>query len=151
MIPNAKYVHTNLVARDWRRLADFYIGTFGCEEVPPERDYRGDRVDAVTGLTGAHVRGVHLKLPGYPEGGPTLEIFEYAQAAAGGPSPIHRHGFAHIAFLVDSVEDARQEMLAQGGSALGETVTMTIATGARVTLVYMRDPEDNIVELQAWS
>jgi len=30
-----KYTHTNLVARDWRRLADFYIKVFGCTPVPP--------------------------------------------------------------------------------------------------------------------
>ncbi|MDA0814868.1 MAG: VOC family protein [Verrucomicrobia bacterium] len=150
MIANARYVHTNLVARDWRSLADFYINTFGCEPLPPERDYRGDLVDAVTGLTGAHVRGIHLKLPGFDQDGPTLEIFEYDSPASHGPSPLNRPGFAHIAFLVESVEDARIEMIANGGSPLGELVTMMIATGAKVTLIYMKDPEGNIVELQSW-
>jgi len=36
-----KYAHTNLIARDWRALADFYVAQFGCEVVPPERDYAG--------------------------------------------------------------------------------------------------------------
>ncbi|MCB1098624.1 MAG: VOC family protein [Verrucomicrobiae bacterium] len=150
MISNARYVHTNLVARDWRALADFYIRTFGCEPLPPERDYQGDLVDAVTGLQGIRVCGIHLKLPGFDKGGPTLEIFEYDSPAQHGPSPIHRPGFAHIAFLVDSVEDARREMIGNGGDALGELVTMTIANGAKVTLIYMKDPEGNIVELQSW-
>ena len=26
----ARYAHTNLIARDWRRLVDFYQTVFGC-------------------------------------------------------------------------------------------------------------------------
>jgi len=32
---NAKYVHTNLVAYDYQRLAQFYEGLFGCVPVLP--------------------------------------------------------------------------------------------------------------------
>ena len=39
---SAKYVHTNLIAHDWRKLADFYLSVFGCAPVPPERDYLGE-------------------------------------------------------------------------------------------------------------
>ena len=28
---NIKYVHTNIISRDWRRLAQFYEDVFGCE------------------------------------------------------------------------------------------------------------------------
>ena len=31
----AKFVHTNLVAEDWRKLATFYEEVFGCVPVPP--------------------------------------------------------------------------------------------------------------------
>ena len=68
-----KYTHTNLVARDWRRLADFYIKVFGCTPVPPERDLSGDWLDKATSLQDAHIRGVHLRLPGHGDAGPTLE------------------------------------------------------------------------------
>ena len=73
----AKYTHTNLIANDWRRLADFYQGVFGCVLVPPERDFQGEKLEAGTGIVGAHLRGAHLRLPGYGEDGPTLEIFNY--------------------------------------------------------------------------
>lgn len=33
----ARCGHTNLVARDWRQLAGFYIDLVGCVPVPPER------------------------------------------------------------------------------------------------------------------
>ena len=66
---SAKYVHTNLVAKDWQALASFYQQLFGCNPVPPERDLSGEMLDAGTGLSGAHLRGVHLRLPGYGENG----------------------------------------------------------------------------------
>jgi len=151
MIKGAKYVHTNLVARDWKRLAQFYQTVFGCEPVPPERDFKGERMGAVTGLSGAQIQGAHLRMPGFGNSGPTLEIFQYHQMEEKDASAINQPGFAHIAFEVDSVEDARDEFNAHGGSPLGELVTLTIEDGKQVTLIYMRDPEGNIVELQRWS
>jgi predicted enzyme related to lactoylglutathione lyase len=38
MIPHPRYVHTNLIARDWRKLAAFYQLVFGCLPVPPEME-----------------------------------------------------------------------------------------------------------------
>jgi len=59
----AKYVHTNLIAGDWCRLATFYQQVFGCIPVPPERDLKGEKLEAGTGIPGAHLRGIHLRLP----------------------------------------------------------------------------------------
>jgi len=81
MIASAKYAHTNLVARDWRSLARFYQDVFGCEPVPPERDYSGPDLAAGTGIPGAKLRGVHLRLPGHGADGPTLEVFQYSDLA----------------------------------------------------------------------
>ena len=44
------FVHTNLVAKDWRRMAEFYEGVFGCVLVPPERDIKGEVIDGLTGV-----------------------------------------------------------------------------------------------------
>lgn len=151
MTLSAKYVHTNLIAADWRSLAAFYQELFGCVPVPPERDFRGDALDAGTGLRGAHLRGAHLRLPGYGEDGPTLEIFTYDPLATRGNTAVNRPGFGHIAFLVADVPAAHAAVLAAGGRAVGEIVTLTTATGARVTFCYVTDPEGNVVELQSWS
>ena len=150
MIARARYVHTNLIARDWRALADFYQAVFGCVPVPPERDYSGPQLEAGTGIPGARLRGVHLRLPGHGDEGPTLEIFNYSELAEGPMPAVNRPGLAHIAFAVESVPDARQAVLQAGGRGVGETVTLTTANGTRVTWCYVRDPEDNIIELQTW-
>ncbi len=145
MIENPRYVHTNLVARDWRALTDFYQSVFGCEPVPPERDFAGPDLEAGTGVAGSTLRGIHLRLPGYGSDGPTVEIFTYSRLADG-PSPaVNRPGFGHIAFAVASVPDARAEVLKAGGSAVGDIVTLETATGARVTWCYVADPEGNVI------
>jgi predicted enzyme related to lactoylglutathione lyase len=148
---NARYVHTNLIAEDWRALARFYQQVFGCVPVPPERDFEGEALEAGTGIAGAHLTGLHLRLPGYGQAGPTLEIFNYTTLAARGPVAVNRPGFGHIAFAVDDVPSARAAVLGAGGRALGQVVTLQIASGAHVTWCYVSDPEGNLIELQAWT
>jgi predicted enzyme related to lactoylglutathione lyase len=147
----AKYMHTNLIAEDWRALADFYQQLFGCIPVPPERDFQGETLAAGTGMPGAHLRGVHLRLPGYGDDGPTLEIFNYNVLEDRGETAVNRPGFGHIAFSVDDVTAAQKVVLQAGGRAVGDIVTLKVATGAKVTWCYVTDPEDNIIELQSWS
>lgn len=151
MIEGARYVHTNLVARDWRALVDFYTRLFGCELVPPLRDDSGPLLEAGTGVPGAKMAGAHLRLPGHGERGPTLEIYAYTPHVEGGRAAANRLGYGHVAFEVGSVEEARREVLANGGRPVGEVVTLERPGGMRVTWCYVTDPEGNIVELQSWS
>jgi catechol 2,3-dioxygenase-like lactoylglutathione lyase family enzyme len=146
----ARYVHTNLVAQDWRALAGFYQRVLGCVPVLPERDFQGPTLEAATGIPGAHLRGMHLRLPGCGENGPTLEVFQYSPDQAPLPPAPNRPGFGHLAFSVPDVPTAQAEILAAGGKALGEIVTLQTADGAQVTFVYLADPEGNILELQSW-
>lgn len=150
MIANARYVHTNLIARDWRALAAFYQSVFGCLPVPPERHYSGPDLEAGSGVAGAAVDGVHLRLPGGGGDGPTLELFSYSIQEEGPMPAVNRPGFGHIAFAVASVPDAREDVLSSGGEAVGEVVTLETSTGARVIWCYVRDPEGNLIELQSW-
>lgn len=151
MIQGGRYVHTNLIARDWRMLAEFYQSVLGCVLVLPERHFSGSELETGTGVRGSKIDGVHLRLPGNGDNGPTLEIFTYSRLADG-PSPaVNRPGFGHIAFAVDSVADARAEVLGAGGKSVGEIVTLTTAVGHQVTWCYVTDPEGNILELQSSS
>lgn len=151
MTISAKYTHTNLVAKDWRKLAHFYEQVFGCLPVPPERDLAGRWLEEATGIPNAHLRGLHLRLPGYGADGPTLEIFQYDLEAAGlDPAP-NRPGFAHIAFAVDDVESALAMVLSAGGGAIGKRVSLAVPGAGTVEIVYATDPEGNIIELQKWS
>jgi len=150
MIANARYVHTNLIARNWQSLASFYESLFGCARVPPERNYSGPALEAGTGIPNSSLCGVHLRLPGHGPDGPTLEIYSYSQFSDSLPPAVNRPGLAHLAFEVSSVVDARHQVLAAGGKPVGEIVTLTTAQGKNVTWCYVTDPEGNIIELQSW-
>jgi len=147
----AKYVHTNLIARDWKRLVQFYCDVFGCEPKGPERNLSGTWLDRVTALRNAHLEGVHLRLPGFGDDGPTLEIFSYDRLMETQLPATNQCGFAHIAFAVDDVDEALLAVTAAGGSAVGDIATAEVNGVGVIRMVYARDPEGNIVELQKWS
>ena len=151
MTANARYVHTNLIAQDWKRLAQFYEQVFGCTPVPPERKLAGQWLEDGTGVPGAEIRGIHMRLPGYGDKGPTLEIFQYNRQEQRPETAINRPGFAHIAFAVDDVEAAKEAVLAAGGGTVGQVVSLEVPGAGTVTFAYLTDPEGNILELQRWS
>jgi catechol 2,3-dioxygenase-like lactoylglutathione lyase family enzyme len=146
-----KFAHTNIIAGDWQSLARFYMDVFGCRPVYPERDIRGRWIDRLTGLEDVHIRGIHLRLPGYADDGPTLEIFQYDRQEENSTAPaLNRQGLAHIAFLVEDVGFFLEKLLEHGGSRLGETVEKEVEGVGVLTAVYARDPEGNIIEIQNW-
>jgi catechol 2,3-dioxygenase-like lactoylglutathione lyase family enzyme len=146
----AKYVHTNIMASNWQALAKFYQEVFGCIPVPPQRDFSGTALEQATNIPKAAFTGMHLRLPGFGDAGPTLEIFQYQDMPLRSETLVHRPGFGHIAFLVDDVAAARKAVLAAGGRDVGETITLQTADRRKVTFVYVTDPEGNILELQSW-
>jgi catechol 2,3-dioxygenase-like lactoylglutathione lyase family enzyme len=153
MPPHVRYVHTNLIAHDWRQLSAFYQTVLGCTPVGPERDLCGPWIDAATGLAGARIRGIHLRLPGCGEDGPSLEIFTYEPGAGTSLPPRHainQPGLGHLAFAVNDIAAAREAILAAGGGDVGQVVTLPVAGAGTVTFVYLTDPEGNIIELQRW-
>ena len=151
MAIKARFVHTNLTGRDWKNLVRFYCNVFGCVLQGPDKDYSGEWLDRVTALQNAHLRGIHLLLPGYGENGPTLEIFSYESMPAGSLRKANEPGLGHIAFSVDNVEQALAEVQKAGGGAVGEIVMTNVEGVGTLHVVYARDPEGNIVELQKWT
>lgn len=147
----ARYKHTNIVARDWPALARFYEEVFGCTRVPPERHLSGVWLEKGTGVPEAAFSGVHLRLPGCGDGGPTLEIYQYVKNESKPPPAANREGFGHIALEVDDVARALEEVISHGGSAAGEVVSHRVDGVGLLTFVYAADPEGNIIELQSWT
>ncbi len=145
-----RYAHVNIIAKDWKRLMNFYVDVFDCEPVSSQRDHRGKHTDDLTGLTDVRIVGQHLRVPGHGENGPTIEIFHFDQQHPSPHPAINRPGFAHIAFEVDDFAGVRQQVLDCGGEDYGKEVTIDIPGAGRLTLIYMTDPEGNIVELQRW-
>ena len=147
---SVKFAHVNLIAQDWKRLAQFYQTIFECVPVPPERNLSGIWLDQATTIPNAKIAGIHLRLPGYGESGPTLEIFQYQASPEAALTQPNTPGFSHIAFAVNDVVKKAQEIVFAGGSEVGELTIREIAGVGVITFQYLRDPEGNIIEIQRW-
>jgi catechol 2,3-dioxygenase-like lactoylglutathione lyase family enzyme len=145
-----RFAHTNIVAKDWKRLAGFYMDVFNCRVKPPERNLSGQWLDQATGLQNARLQGVHLVLPGHGENGPTLEIFTYAQIEDHDLLSANSLGFSHIAFEVEDVDRTLETALEKGAAMLGSISEKHVENVGTLKFVYFRDPEGNIVEIQSW-
>lgn len=143
------YAHTNMIARDSRKLIDFYKAVFGCRSIGQTRDLQGEWLDRLTGVPGAHIVGEHLVLPGFGDNYPTLEIFSYDSMVDMTTRRVNAYGLAHIAFKVDNVEETLENLLSQGGQMVGEVVRHEFPDGHTATFVYATDIEGNIVEIQS--
>ncbi len=150
MEPEIKFAHVNLIAFDWKKLAEFYIRVFGCEPVYPERNLTGDCIGKLTQIENVEIKGIHLQLPGY-QNGPTLEIFSYNIFNLNEGKSINKPGFGHIAFLVDDVDKILEKLLLNGGKKYGEKIKTKIEGVGVLTVIYTTDPEENIIEIQHWS
>ncbi len=146
-----RYAHTNVVAKDWKKLASFYEVVFQCTPIFPDRDLSGEWLEKATGLENANIRGIHLRMPGFGENGPTLEIFEYGEMPERPTINTNTPGFSHIAFAVDDVQALVGKVIAQGGSLVGDLTEKHIEDAGNIVFQYMADPEGNIIELQSWT
>ena len=79
----------------------------------------------------------------------TPESMEGALVKHPSRRPSHEHGTI-LFFEVDDVDAKREQIKSLGGDDYGDLVTIDIAEAGRLTLIYMTDPEGNIVELQKW-
>jgi catechol 2,3-dioxygenase-like lactoylglutathione lyase family enzyme len=147
----AHYLHTNLTVANLEKQVAFYCDVFGCTPVRAIQSLEGPWLDAITGIVGARLRYVHLRLPGHGAEGPELELNEYGNPMERPATSAARIGYGHLAFRVDDVEAALGEVVAAGGGRLGEVVTTPIPGRGVLTEVYAVDPEGNILELQRYA
>lgn len=144
--------HTNIVSHDPEKLADFYINVFGCTRNGPNRNLQGDWIERGTGLKGAHITGVMLRLPGHGDAGPNLEIFRVEGAEPSNPGKVDRPGLMHICFEVDDAHETLSKVFAAGGQKQGEIVDSGLVPGVgRANFGYARDPDGNIIEIISWN
>jgi predicted enzyme related to lactoylglutathione lyase len=151
-----RYIHTNIIAKNWRSLSKFYQNVFGLRPIGPQRDISGKWIEDLTNIKNIHIVGEHLLFPGYNENIPTLEIFSYEHSVENqqprntNKKYINSYGFSHIAFEVQNVEETVEMIIKEGGSILGKIVTKDYGEMGIGTFAYARDIEENIIELQNW-
>ncbi|MCE7994498.1 MAG: VOC family protein [Roseivirga sp.] len=145
-----RYAHTNIIARNWEKLANFYIKVFDCKLKPPGRNQSGFWLEKGTGVKNAALKGMHLILPGNDAEGPTLEIYQYEEIIDTPKPRPNSKGIGHLAFEVDNVYDILEKALEYGAKKIGEISEDTVEGVGKIQFIYIYDPEDNIIELQSW-
>jgi catechol 2,3-dioxygenase-like lactoylglutathione lyase family enzyme len=141
-----RFDRAKFIARDVEALAGFYEEALDCETVVPTRDITDGVVARAVGVPGADLKLTVLRLPGRGEHGPVLEIYS---VSGGEPVPDWHYvpGQGQLAFEVEDLESSIRRVIAAGGSSLGEVVRWQAPSGAEARFVYLRDPEDNIIDL----
>ncbi len=149
-----RLAHVSITAKDLTGLREFYEKALGFVEARPERGFSGGWLGKGTGVPGAEIRRVHLRLPDSRGDGAHLELIEYASTAGeAAPPAADRAGLRHIAFETGSAREItrlRDTIIENGGGELGEISVKEIDGLGTVTFVYMTDPEGNIIELLNW-
>ncbi|MCW1933238.1 VOC family protein [Pararhodobacter zhoushanensis] len=137
--------HISLTARDADALAAFYRRVFGCTELRARRRLRGAVVWRGNGLPGTAIDSLWLGLPG--AAGVFLEILEYSETQHGVAPAVNSPGYGHLSFVVEDLEATMAAILAAGGQTQGE-ITNFGSAAAPFLIVYVRDPEGNVIELE---
>lgn len=137
--------HVSLTARNADDLSAFYKKVFGLVERRTARQLSGAAVYRGNGLPGNDIYTIWLDLP--PGKDVFLEIMEYAATGERGIPAVNDPGYGHMAFEVRDLYQTLELLQRFGGSLQGEVTNF--GTEARPHLiVYARDREGNILELE---
>src|SRR3972149_415153 len=124
-----KYLHTNIVSKDAKKLANFYINVFECKQ-RSEGHMSGEWLDKAINLTNADISSIELTLPGYFERYPYIEIFQYSEMVeSNNDTASNLVGFAHLSFEVDDVKLIMEKAIQYGASKHGDLTKKEFKSG----------------------
>jgi len=142
--------HVNIVVRDLERMISFYSDVLEMK-VSKRVTISGDWVEQVVGLQGVEADVAYLELPD----GPRVELIFYRQPASPPSVEVSQaniQGLRHLAFRVTDIDTVVDRLRGAGTRFFSDVITVPTVQvkydgGARKRLVYLRDPEDNLLEL----
>ncbi|WP_270180344.1 SMU1112c/YaeR family gloxylase I-like metalloprotein [Alkalihalobacillus sp. CinArs1] len=122
-----KVHHVAIICSDYQRSKDFYVNVLGLTVL--EETYRNERESYKLDLAvGEHTR---------------IELFSFNSAPLR-PSYPEARGLRHIAFEVDDIEWAAQELRRKGVTSV-EEIRVDELTGKRFT--FFQDPDELPIEM----
>jgi len=141
----ARLAHVSVTARDATKLARFYQQAFGFSERRPPRRLSGPEVSRGNGLPNVSVLSHWLYLSEMTDC--FLEIMQYGVIDERPEPSVNSAGLAHIALKVANINRTVETVLRCGGRRQGE-ITNLGTDCEPILVIYMRDPEGNIPELE---
>jgi predicted enzyme related to lactoylglutathione lyase len=140
-----KLAHINLVARDAKALAAFYMDVMKCELLRDARVLTGEKVSRGNGLPNSEIISIWLKFPALER--PFLEIHQHADTHDRDQPRVNEPGLGHLAFEMEHITEVLSKIRQAGGAQIGEMTDL--GTPDKPCLIaYARDPEGNVLELE---
>ncbi len=143
----SKVESVGFTVSDMDKAIDFYTRILPFAVVS-DREIWGEDVEHLSGVFGARVRVVRLKL-----GNETLELTEYL-TQQGRPIPVDSRSndrwFQHIAIIVSDMEKAYQVLRknkVRHASTAPQTLPKTIPNAAGISAFYFKDFDNHILEI----
>ncbi|MGV2052192.1 VOC family protein [Agrobacterium sp. 22-209-1] len=140
-----RLAHINLVARDAKSLATFYVNVMKCDVLREPKTLSGEKVSRGNGLSDSEILTIWLKFPGLEW--PFLEIHEHRVTLHRDLPRVNEPGFGHLAFQMEDINNALSHIIEAGGAQIGQ-ITDFGTPGMPYLIAYARDPEGNVLELE---
>lgn len=136
--------HTSYTVSNLERSLEFYVGLLGCQ-VLWRREITDKYFRDIVGFPDCVVKAAHLSIPGTAH---TLELFEYVQPrGTSADVRTNNPGSSHIAFLVEDLSSAYEELKAKGVSFRSPPVMIDQGVHTGGYSAYMLDPDGITMEL----
>lgn len=138
--------HAGLTVADLERSLAFYEGLLGLPLAAISREESAE-LAAIVGYPGVRVRIADLQLPT----GAVLELLQYELPDDPAVTASHTQaGTAHLALGVTGLRELHARLVAAGVDVVSADGPVTITAGEGwegVTVLYVRDPDRNVIEL----
>ncbi len=129
--------HVGITVSDLDRAVDFYTDTFGLDVVA-EFSVGGEAFAEAVGVAGASAAFAHLDA-----GDTVVELVEYEPEGAGTTTAtLNQPGATHLGLSVDDVDTFYSDLATEV-----ETVSPPRTTESGTTVLFVRDPEGNLIEV----
>ena len=135
--------HTGITVSNLERSLAFWRDVLGFE-LSHTAHQTGEMAKEITGVPGAELKLAVVKTPG----GHKIELLEYLAPGR------KRHAdlrpcdvsFAHVALVVDNLDEVLSAIEASGWKAAGNPQTLQSGPNAGKRVVYVRDPDGTTIE-----
>jgi len=136
--------HIAITVSDTEVSLAFYCGLLGLEQVE-QHELAGADIDMANGIKAGRAQSTRLAAPGTPD--ILIDLLEYFELPKDNAvAPLGRVGSTHFCLSVQGLDAFCEKLGEQGVAFISEPVNFKLDHGS-VTVVFLRDPDGNFVEL----
>jgi catechol 2,3-dioxygenase-like lactoylglutathione lyase family enzyme len=143
-VPVGGLDHIAITVSDTQRSLDFYCGLLGLRQVE-QHALAGEDIDKANGIKAGRAQSTRLAAPDTP--GILIDLLEYFELSKDSAvAQLGRVGSTHFCLSVTDLPAFSDELGEKGVEFISEPVNFKLEHGS-VTVVFLRDPDGNFVEL----